>query len=150
MFFRSIASAVSSFVSNFSTYISGAQSIPATTWTKVEFDTERWDNNSEFDKDVNFRFTAKATGYYRFGVMLSWASWEAGKILKTAFRLNGGTEGIDVRFLNNYNGVSSQVCKELHLTVDDYVEVFVWHDNAAAKSINADSYATFFDGHRYK
>jgi len=48
----------------FSAYLSSNQAISATTETRVNFDTESWDNNSWYDNATNYRFTPLRAGYY--------------------------------------------------------------------------------------
>ena len=40
------------------------QSISATTWTKVAFNAEEFDTNSNYDNATNYRFTPTVAGYY--------------------------------------------------------------------------------------
>lgn len=55
------------FAPAFSAYRSGAnQSLPATTWTKVQCQTEEYDTNSNYDNATNYRFTPTVSGYYQF------------------------------------------------------------------------------------
>jgi hypothetical protein len=49
----------------FSAYQSSAQSIPANTYTKVQFQTKEFDTNSNYDNVTNYRFTPTVAGYYQ-------------------------------------------------------------------------------------
>jgi len=55
----------------FSAYRNLNQSISSSTWTKVQFDTEEFDTNSNYDNATNFRFTPTVAGYYQVIVNLS-------------------------------------------------------------------------------
>lgn len=57
----------------FSAYQSSAQTISSSTWTKVQFQTEEFDTNSNFDNATNYRFTPTVAGYYQIsgGIQLS-------------------------------------------------------------------------------
>jgi hypothetical protein len=51
----------------FSAYQSSAQTaLTSTTWTKIVFQTEEFDTNSNFDNVTNYRFTPTVAGYYQF------------------------------------------------------------------------------------
>ena len=52
----------------FSAYNAGTQSISASTSTKVVFNAEDFDTNSNFDSTTNYRFTPTVAGYYQFNV----------------------------------------------------------------------------------
>ena len=50
----------------FSAYQSSSQGLSASTWTKIEFQTEEFDTASAFDSTTNYRFTPLTAGYYQF------------------------------------------------------------------------------------
>jgi len=39
--------------------------VSVSTWTKVPFDTEEFDTNSNYDNATNYRFTPTVAGYYQ-------------------------------------------------------------------------------------
>jgi hypothetical protein len=49
----------------FSAYSSTNQSITSSTFTKVQFNTEEFDTNSNYDNATNYRFTPTVAGYYQ-------------------------------------------------------------------------------------
>jgi hypothetical protein len=49
-------------------YRSTIQSITASTWTKVQLDSEQLDATSDFDNSTNYRFTPSVAGWYNFTV----------------------------------------------------------------------------------
>ncbi len=49
----------------FSAYQSSAQTISASTYTKVNLQTEEFDTNACFDNATNYRFTPTVAGYYQ-------------------------------------------------------------------------------------
>jgi hypothetical protein len=49
----------------FSAYQSSAQSISNSTTTKIQFQTEEYDTNSNYDNATNYRFTPTVAGYYQ-------------------------------------------------------------------------------------
>ena len=55
----------------FSAYIGGNQSISASTWTKVTFNTEEYDTASQYDHS-NSKFQPTIAGYYLISASLAW------------------------------------------------------------------------------
>ena len=53
----------------FRAYISAAQSIPATTFTKIQFQTKIFDTNTNYSTST-YRFTPTVAGYYQVNVTL--------------------------------------------------------------------------------
>jgi hypothetical protein len=52
----------------FSAYIGSAQTISASTLTKIQFNTERFDTASAYDPTTNYRFTPLVAGYYQVNI----------------------------------------------------------------------------------
>ena len=50
----------------FSAYNNGTQSVSGSTDTKIVFNTEEFDTNSNYDNTTNYRFTPTVAGYYQF------------------------------------------------------------------------------------
>jgi hypothetical protein len=48
----------------FSATAGTSQSISSSTWTKIQFATEQFDTNNNFDNATNYRFTPTISGYY--------------------------------------------------------------------------------------
>lgn len=48
----------------FSAYLGTSQSVSASTWTKLQINTEEFDTNSNYDNVTNYRFTPTVAGYY--------------------------------------------------------------------------------------
>jgi len=49
----------------FSAYMSAGQALSASTTTKLSFNTESYDTNSNYDNVTNYRFTPTVAGYYQ-------------------------------------------------------------------------------------
>ena len=49
----------------FSVYLNGNQAISAGSTTKIQFNTEVFDTNNNFDSTTNYRFTPTVAGYYQ-------------------------------------------------------------------------------------
>lgn len=105
----------------FSAYQSTLQSISLNTWTKVKFQTEEFDTNSNFDNTTNYRFTPTVAGYYQVNGRV--ASATANSIGTIAIYKNGaefkdGSQstqtGSNVSSLVYFNGST------------DYIEIYAY------------------------
>lgn len=127
----------------FAAYKSTAQTgITATTWTKVTFDTERYDTAGNF---ASSRFTPTTAGYYQINALLLTAD---GANVTTAFYKNGsaytrigfapspsGNEWIHTApSLIYFNGSS------------DYLEVYVYMSGGSARTIYGTTEVSDFSG----
>lgn len=65
-----LASNVASNGPAFLVTISAIQTISANTWTKLTFNSESFDTNSNFDPTTNYRFTPTVAGYYQLNAQV--------------------------------------------------------------------------------
>jgi hypothetical protein len=124
----------------FSAYRNGAQTVTASTPTKIQFETENFDTNGNYDAATNFRYTAPVAGFYYLnaraenngnGTMLLY-------LYKNGAELRRGQQAVIA------SGLSGIVVGDLlQLAANDYVEVFVYSDNT---SISGGSNKTYFSG----
>jgi hypothetical protein len=74
--------------------ISGTQSITVDTWTKVAFDTEKFDEGGDYDHATNYRFTPTVAGkYFFYGSIMTDMSYTTPSRTIVSFRLNGSGLG---------------------------------------------------------
>ena len=71
----------------FSARLSGTQSISASTWTKITFNTEDFDTASQYDHS-NSKFQPTIAGYYQINASLAWLDGASTAAL-TRFYKNG-------------------------------------------------------------
>jgi hypothetical protein len=71
------------------TLAGGAQVIATATDTKVQFDTETWDLDSEFDSTTNYRFTPLRAGKYIFTATLDFQATGGGAERRVSVYKNG-------------------------------------------------------------
>ncbi len=136
-------------IPKFSAYLGSNQSINASTWTKVQLNTESFDTNSNYDNATNYRFTPTVAGKYIVGFQATiTADWSNTTQFKGAIYKNGSA--VAVRDQMHWNSASNQnESLEVHQMVDmngssDYIEVYLWHNDAAgAKNVLAGATATF-------
>ena len=111
------------------------QVIPTAKETKVKFDTECFDVNSEFDSVTLYRFTAKREGYYFVRVEAHWLDTVVNKIYELRLKKNGDiVDHVPVTARGSGEQVTA-MGKLVYLDVDDYIEVFVYHNVGANASL---------------
>lgn len=71
-------SSLTSFAPAFSASLSTNQTVSAGTTTKLTFNTEQFDTNSNYDNATNYRFTPTVAGYYQINVALDLADVSVG------------------------------------------------------------------------
>jgi len=124
----------------FNVGLSSNQSISATTWTKVAFNSEFFDTANAYDSTTNYRFTPQVAGYYQ---------------IYASAAFNGTVTG---SYINIYkNGASFQrrqisadsmpiISTLVYLNGStDYVETYVYVYGSPS-SVNGDTKETYFDG----
>ena len=125
---------------SFSAYQSTQQTLASGTFTKLLFQTELWDTNSNYDNVTNSRFTPTVAGYYQINSAMAVAVsvtqiqvtiYKNGTIYKQSSNLTGAGQ-TSVSGLVYMNGTT------------DYVEIYA--SLAAGQGIvNIQAY-TWFDG----
>ena len=114
-----------------------AQSISANTWTKVTFDTETYDPQSDYDNSSNYRYTPQSAGYYFCALTISLYSAAGAAQTRGAIYKNGSS------FLNSsYTFSGGAGYGKTQTTVgpiylngsSDYIEGYAWHNGTGASN----------------
>jgi len=121
-------------ISGFRAYSTTAQSIPTTTFTKIQFNVEEYDILSEYDS-TNFRFTPQEAGRYlcnsnvhillqdaKQGVLILYKN--SSEYLRGNRILAGSAGGIGL-------GLSAIV----NLTTSNYLEMYIYHTCTSASPL---------------
>lgn len=110
----------------FSVYRNAAWTSANASFGKVQFDTKRFDTNSNFDNVTNFRYVAPVAGFYQFNARAG-SSQTQDTLNEIAFYKNGVelTDG----FVGNTGGAGTQtwmvsISDLIQLAAGDYIEVF--------------------------
>lgn len=123
----------------FSAYNSSVQSIPHNTFTKVQFQTESFDTNSNFDNVTNYRFTPTVAGYYHVTEQVGLSSLTANSM--SVIYKNGGAisySPVAVGWSGISNTLSSTAIDIYMNGSTDYLEVYVYQASGGAiNTINA-------------
>lgn len=117
-----------------------------TSFTKVPFETESYDTNSNFDVTTNVgRYTAPVAGFYQFNARCSTSQSSGTHRLVIALYKNGSelSRGSDV-FAGYFNG--SVVSDTIQLAANDYIEVYALGDTTLAADVTAPSTTNYFSG----
>lgn len=110
------------------------QSINTGVYTKIQFDSNVFDTNSEFDITTNYRWTCVTPGYYRVSanVHLSAVTGISLKLKKN------GTTDLVVSTPGSSTGDQTVTCSDLiNFTTGDYLEAYVYHSSGSSKNITA-------------
>lgn len=112
--------------------LSGVQSIPNNTVTRIAFDTKSYDNLSELDIVTNKgRYTATNAGIYDIRATTEWVS--APTAATIGIYKNGSTT---YTFFNN-TAQSASVSGVIKLVATDYIEIAVFQNSGGAINLNA-------------
>jgi len=116
---------------------SANQSIPAQTTDKVEFNTEDYDELSEWNV-TTYRFTALAAGRYMISSTVGWAETGISIKFTIAIYKNG------VSFSSRAQVVVADLPEQgisitdiLELAASDYIEIFVTNPTAQAREVSS-------------
>jgi len=129
------------------------QAISASTWTKVQFDTEEWDTASAYDNSTNYRFTVpsgEAGKYFLRAAARVAVTSGAGAATNHAnlvFYLNGVITNNGYSYsgvANSGHDLPMSATAIFDLSVSDYIEVYVW-ENLGTDNLGSGP-ATSFSG----
>jgi hypothetical protein len=131
----------------FQAYLSSNQALSSNTSVKIQFDTEDYDTDNDYDNSTNYRFTISEAGKYYFYTNIVLSDSVNERAIAT-FKINGSAYGR----MENYSNVSGAdpnlfTAFSKNFSVNDYVEVFV---EAGSSGATARSQAgeTIFGGYK--
>jgi hypothetical protein len=137
--------------SGFRAYRTAAQSITQMTWTKVQYNTEEYDIQGEYDHVTNFRFTATKAGKYLVTAICGLDSLSDGKVVTLVVARNGDTTtwvGAR-RLVTATTGAAGGLCFSgsgiMNLAANDYIEIYVLHTDTAARNTPAEALSVSFE-----
>lgn len=132
--------------------LSGNQSIPNSTQTKIQLDTEDWDTDNAFDSTTNYRFTVPTNqaGKYIFTASLTAENIDDGEFFSFNLYLNGIQQQLTGQ-AKQFSPGTNQTLRftatgYINLSVGDYIEAYVSHNEGG--SINLRSAETSFGGYK--
>ena len=122
----------------FSAGPNATHSINAGTWTKMQYNTEEFDTNSNYDASTNYRFTPTVAGYYQInGCAESGGNSASGYFLVAVYK-----NGSAFKYGQNYksdtsSGPSASIATLVYFNGStDYVELYAIGANAWTRGNN--------------
>lgn len=126
----------------FRAYRAAAATVSNGSFGKIQFDTESFDNNNNFDSTTNYRYTAPITGMYQFNARASHNNAGSYRMVITLYK-NGAEIARGSDSISAYSG--SSVSDIISLTAGDYVEVFAL-TNIGSLGFDVGSATVYFSG----
>lgn len=129
-----------------------AQNIPNMAWTVIQWDLEDYDELDEMAIVNPWTFVPKKTGYYFFNVIARIAALAVNDTFSVAYYLNGLAlmpERINLT-ANAINDISLSVPALQFLTPNDAVDVRVWHNFGAIRTLAGALWETRLFGFRVR
>jgi len=117
--------------------------ISTATLTKIELATETYDIQGEFDSSTNYRFTATVAGYYLAIGALRYHQMIDEKSYTIRLYVNGSLVSIGDLVAANGGGQGVYISDIVYLAVNDYVELYTWHNAGVTRSMRKESYYTY-------
>lgn len=110
----------------FSVYVTGNQTVTASTFTKLTLNTKAYDTGTNFDATTNYRFTAPAAGFYQ---MQGAAQNNGNGAFAVALYKNGSLwkQGTNSTIASGVSAGTVSDC--MQLATSDYVELWVYSGN---------------------
>jgi hypothetical protein len=129
----------------FSATLSGTQSISNNSFTKVQFDTEDYDNGGVYDNSTNYRFTPGENGKFVIYGSCGIASIDNGKYFTIRIYKNGSSFITPVA---SHTGVHGDQRFSFIFTINntsstDYYEVFIYHNHGNARNASDCRFAAY-------
>ena len=105
----------------FSAYQSSSQTLSSSTNTKIQYQTERFDTNSNYDNATNYRFTPTVAGYYQVNASLGVGA-SATSVYTQIFKNGSLYEG---SYDAGHTTLTSTVSSLIYLNGStDYIEIY--------------------------
>lgn len=109
------------------------QTITTSTLTKLQFGTEDWDIQGEFDNAVNYRFTAKRAGYYQVNIIGRINAINDAKQFYLYIYKNGSSVAVSsIQSALTTTTLIYNISDIVYLDgIDDYIEGWVYHNHGS-------------------
>lgn len=124
----------------FSATLSSNQTVSSGVWTKVQFNTEQFDTNTNYDSSTNYRFTPTVAGYYQINLTITGGTTAAYQSIQVAIYKNGSQYSSSQNYLsgNYYWGGSASTSAVIYFNGStDYVESYGFLAGSGTLTFNA-------------
>jgi hypothetical protein len=122
----------------FSAYVSSNQSLAHNTFTKITYDIEHFDTNSNYDNATNYRFTPTVAGYYQFNIRAELSTDYVGDVYVALFKNGSRIHVVGSRQDQENQGVGGSALVYANGSTD-YFEGYMFH--TIGSSVNTSNYA---------
>ena len=135
----------------FEAYLSSNQSISHDTETKVQFNTEIYDTDSDYDNSSNYRFTPTTAGkYFVYGTINGYANTSNLNSNRAILKKNGTTVKYAINDFRNNPAKTNNVMVTAVVDMNgssDYLELFALIEHVSSGSVHvtgsSDNYSNF-------
>jgi tryptophanase len=123
----------------------GTQNISNNTWTKIQFNTETFDTNNNFDSTTNYRFTPTVAGYYFVSVSYDSGASSGITAIQAAVYKNGTQYGTQASQWNLANaGTNGYVNALVYCNGStDYIEGYQYTTTSSQGRINGNVFYAY-------
>lgn len=111
-----------------------AQSITASTYTKMQLDTEVFDTEGDYDPTTNYRHTPSLAGKWLYISTVSINTLVSGKYLIAAIRKNGSTVQENIDFVTGGGNWTQAITVVEMNGSSDYVELFIYQNDTVTRT----------------
>lgn len=125
------------------------QSIPSSEWTKVQLNAENYDDQDEMVIVNPWRFTAKKAGTRSVKTAVYFQNAEADKVYLIAIYKNGAAVAYAQAHSSSTASIAPTLSDDVSFSVGDYLELYVYHNGAAAINLLFGSAYTFMAIHKF-
>jgi len=129
----------------FSATFNANQSINSGAFVKLQFNTENFDTNSNYDSTTNYRFTPTVAGYYLFTAQAQF-NLPASSVQNILALYKNGS---NYAYITNINQAGSFPCPNGSILVSmngstDYVEIYGYQQSGSATIVTNPAYFSGF------
>jgi len=118
------------------------QAITTSTWTKIQYNVEDWDTNSNYDNVTNYRFTPTVAGYYQVDVEVEFNN-VVGSYIAAIYK-NGSAYMYAATYSGSTIGSQPNVHGLIYMNGStDYIEGYAYTSTASQSLYNGS--ATYFN-----
>jgi hypothetical protein len=124
-----------------------AQSFSSSTFTKVQYNVETFDTNSNYDNATNYRFTPTVAGYYQINGNVSFAGSAIGYVQIAIYKNNG--QLISGSGIPNNMTIGGMVMVSSIIYMNgstDFVEIYAWQSSGGALVLQTSAGNNTFSG----
>jgi len=118
------------------------QAISTSTWTKIQYNIEDWDTNSNYDNTTNYRFTPTVAGYYQVDLAVEFNN-VSGNYMVAVYK-NGSDYIVSAFYAGSTIGSHPNAHGLIYMNGStDYLEGYAYTTTSGQSLYNGD--ATYFN-----